>query len=103
MCLDSGDDFDKVVLEGVCGSGRDEDCDGNTHAISCCTGSFRDGSGEELFSVGSCTWAFGDFGQVLTCLSDTRAIVGRCGSGRDPDCYGQDYYHGILCCDVYRL
>lgn len=91
-------------MEGVCGSGRDDDCAGYSHSVTCCRAHYNDGDDIYLTDADDCDWRFGDYGEEVSCSSG-QAIFGRCGSGRDPDCEdfdGENFYHGALCCDIEK-
>ena len=101
---DYGDDVscgNELLVEELCGSGRDPDCDGSYTKISCCKGNYGDGT--RLVSNGSCVWHYASYGTPLTCTYDDEAIFGICGSGRDPDCDNSSHYHGIQCCKLVRV
>eukprot|EP00095_Tigriopus_kingsejongensis_P005918 maker-scaffold825_size91437-snap-gene-0.14 protein:Tk05918 transcript:maker-scaffold825_size91437-snap-gene-0.14-mRNA-1 annotation:"hypothetical protein" len=87
------------LMEGLCGSGEDSNCNGSGHTVKCCQGGFTDGS--KLSSTNICYWKLSGFGEFLECDHEDEAVFGRCGSGRNDDC-GPGIYHGIECCQITK-
>ena len=98
-CLDHGDL--PLMLEGSCGSGEQEDCDGFSVVNDCCEGHMATGE-----SVGpqtdQCGWIYTAHGYPLECGRSDEIVAGRCGSGENEDC-PRDSSHGILCCELVSL
>lgn len=72
----------KSAVIKVCGSGRDANCDGESHVVIC----------EDLpenASLGSSRWVTQtEFGDHLQYCNDGEIGTGYCGSGRNKDCGG---------------
>jgi len=83
------------VLIGVCGSGKNEDCQiqcQGYHSILC--------ANSDYFKIdwNTCQWINGMYGEWVYCPNGYVA-TGHCGSGESDDC-GSDIWHSLQCCPL---
>jgi type II secretory pathway pseudopilin PulG len=79
------------IVTGVCGSGKNPDCQGSFHKIQCCSTA----AVNPKVTNYQCKWHYGWYGETVNCPSGY-IVKGACGSGRNPDCRGA--FTGRYCC-----
>jgi len=88
------------IVEAICGSGHDKDCEGHSHKAECCEGHVE---GKLVGSSGQCTWVYtSDWGTEVECGRSDEMVSGICGSGGKHDCPGGTT-NGIYCCELILL
>lgn len=81
------------VAVGACGSGKNGDCEGTYNLLRCSDALYGH------LDMEASVIMHGDYGQDMNCPSGY-LVTGLCGSGKNADCYGDDYiyYYAMIRC-----
>eukprot|EP00808_Paulinella_micropora_P010314 g76968.t1 len=82
-------------VTSICASGRNKDCQGYSHRITC--------GGRTNFDPNGCTWTIANgWNEKLECADENKILVGICASGANMDCAGSgsNKPKEMLCCPI---
>lgn len=85
----SGDE----VAVGLCGSGKNKDCNSYVHTLKCCK--------QMEYYNSYCKTSGSRYGIPINCRNRGGMLTGSCGAGQSADCHGN--YNEAVCCNGFIL